>query len=112
MHDAIRNLIDDIGVPIAEAVETVVARAADRQGVTRPPKKLRPVVVTPVIETRTASDGAPPGMVEIMAWEIFRLAGVEVHAEFRDAVAYVYQRPRTPEQAREMLANMAITAGR
>jgi hypothetical protein len=50
-------------------------------------------------------------MVQVMMSEIFRLAGVDL-GDCPDAVAYVSERPTTPEQARAMLANMAITAGR
>ena len=39
----IRDIAEDIGLQVAEAVENVVAQAAVRQGIARPRKELRPV---------------------------------------------------------------------
>ena len=61
---------------IAVAVEKVVARAAARQGVSRPDRNPQPIRANPIIETLTAPTTPPPGMIEMRASEIFRLAGV------------------------------------
>jgi hypothetical protein len=107
----IRNLANEYGPRIAEAVEKIQRRFAAQHGLELPDDDVGPVNVWPIIETRTAPDAPPSGMVAMKLSEIFRLAGGSL-GDVPDAVVYARQRPTTREQALAMLANISFTAPR
>ncbi|MET4034930.1 MULTISPECIES: hypothetical protein [unclassified Bradyrhizobium] len=112
MYARVREALDHFGPQIADAIDTIQARYAAEHGLQAPTDKVEPLGwITPIIESRIKPTAAPPGMIEMKLSEIFRLAGASL-GNVPDAVAYVRQRPTTPAQAREMLMNMTITAGR
>ena len=111
MQAMVSELIEDAAPLIAEAVEKVMAKAAAQMGSSRPGRGHGPGRINPIIETGELPTSAPAGMIEMMLSEIFELAGISL-GDVPDAVAYVSQRPTTREQARQLLSNMAIAAGR
>ena len=104
MGERVHRVVDAFGAQIAEAVEKVQARFAEQQGLERPDKDIiQPVNVSPIIETRTAPDAPPPGMVMMKMSELFQIAGASL-GNVPDAVVYVSERPTTREQVLAMLA--------
>jgi hypothetical protein len=108
MHRIIKKAQAELGQHIADAVETVMSRAAEQLGVERPPRlQRRDRFVDPPIIT---SDGAPPtGYQQTTFAEILRIAGLPMEKGMPDAVAFVSVMPTTAAEARAMLRNMSVT---
>ena len=107
----IREVVVEAMPMLAEAVESVVAKAAAQMGTARQARNARPVHVNTIVETTNAPTVAPAGMVEIKLSEVFALAGIDC-GELPDAVGYATASPTTWEQAIALLANMSLTVPR
>jgi hypothetical protein len=106
-QQAIKDAQEDIGGQITAAVEKIIGHSARQIGIDWLEEIRRPVYEPAIIQTQI--DAPPPGYQRIMLSEIFRIAGIPVRNDFRDAPCYVNGSiPTNRAEVVALLRNMTV----